>query len=158
MKVDVSDKGLFQSLIYVFSGVYAWIDGVGIDARIMTALAVLMLLDMITGIWKSIVVKELNNPSSKTAKKGILTKFIVFVIPAVVGLIWWALGDKDTAIRVVNVLLSGIMVAEGYSNIGNAYTIYTGEVLSEFDAVTFMFKKVGGRIQKLLEKTLDYEK
>ncbi len=152
--IDTTTKGILKSLVYVFAGAYAWIEGTGLNPRIMTALAILMPLDMVLGVWKSIVVKGLKNPSSKVAKKGILVKVVVFVIPAVSGLIWWALDNKETALRVVNVQLAALMIAEGYSNIGNAYTIYTGEVLSEFDAFTFMFKRIGGNIRKLLDKII----
>lgn len=152
--IDTTGKGILKAILYVPAGIYGWIEGTGLNPRIMTALAILMALDMVLGVWKSIVVKELKSPSSKVAKKGILVKVVIFVIPAVVGLIWWALGDKETALRVVNVQLAGLMLAEGYSNIGNAYTIYTGEVLSEFDAITFIFKKTGSSIRKLLNKIM----
>ncbi len=147
-------KGFFQALVYVVAGTYAWIDSIGLNAKVVTVLAVFMALDMVLGWVKAVVVKDLDNPSSKKAKKGGLVKLVMFVIPAVVGLVWWAFDEKDTAMRVVNVQLMGLMIAEGYSNIGNAYTIYTGEVLSEFDAITFMFKKSGEKIRFLLEKVI----
>ena len=83
----------------------------------------------------------------------VLTKLIIFVVPAVAGLIWGAF-DKESAFKIVNLLLTALMVAEGYSVIGNAYTIYTGEVLSEFDAITFVFKKTAQKIKLLLEKLM----
>ncbi len=155
MNIDTSIKGIFKSFVYVFACIFTWIESTGLNAYVLTVLAVFMALDMFLGWIKASVVKELDNPTSKKAKKGILVKSVIFVIPVVVGLIWGALDDKDTAIKVVNVQLMGLMIAEGYSNIGNAYAIYTGEELSEFDAITFIFKKTGGKIKLLLEKIID---
>ena len=75
---------------------------------------------------------------------------IMFSIPIVVGFMW-GLFDKENAIKVINVQLIALAIAEGYSNIANAYMIYTGEVLSEFDAVTFVIKKTAEKIRKLLD-------
>ncbi len=153
MKIDVGIKGVLKSLLYFVAGAYAWIESVGLNAYVLTVLAVFMAMDMVLGWIKAVVVKGLDNPSSKKAKKGVLVKLVMFVIPAVVGLIWGAF-DKENAMRVVNVQLMGLMIAEGYSNIGNAYTIYTGEVLSEFDAITFMFKKSAEKIRGVFEKII----
>ncbi len=158
MKISYDIKHLFQSLVYVFAGIYAWIDSTGLNPKIVTVLAILMALDMFLGIWKASALSHLDNPTSKKAKKGIFVKLVIFVIPAVSGLIWGALGDAETAMRVVNVQLAGLMVAEGYSNIGNAYAIYTGEEISEFDAFTFIFKKTAENIRQLLNKILGDEK
>jgi phage-related holin len=156
MEIDYSKWGYLKPLIYIVVSAYTWVDNVGVNAYVFSVLAVFMVMDMILGVWKASVVKGLNNPTSRRAKKGILTKLIVLVIPVVVGLIWGAF-DKENALRIVNVLLGALMVAEGYSNIGNAYSIYTGEVLSEFDAVTFVIKKVSEKIKTLLEKIIDDE-
>ncbi len=155
MKIDLSVKGVLQSLMYFAVGAYAWIQSIGLDAYVITALAILIALDMTLGWVKAAVVPELENPTSKRAKKGILTKMVMFAIPVVVGLIWGALHDKETALKVVNVQLTGLMLAEGYSVIGNVYAIYTGEVMSEFDAITFIIKKTGDGIKKLIDKIIE---
>lgn len=155
MKIDTTIKGWGESVVYVVAGIYAWVESTGLNAYVLSVLALFMFLDMILGWMKAIVVKELDNPTSKKAKKGILAKVVMFTIPVVSGLIWGALGDKDTAVKVVNVQLTGLMIAEGYSNVANAYAIYTREVLSEFDAVTFVFKKTAEKIRKILERIMD---
>ncbi len=154
MKIDIGIKGLLKSLLYFVAGAYAWIENTGLSAYVLTSLALFMALDMVLGWIKASVVVGLDNPSSKKAKKGILVKSVIFVIPVVVGIIWGALGDTNTAIKVVNVQLTGLLIAEGYSIIGNAYAIYTGEELSEFDAITFLFKKTGEKIRFLLDKII----
>lgn len=113
-----------------------------------------MTLDMILGWYKASIIGSLENPTSKKAKKGILAKCIMFVIPVVVGLIW-GIFDNEKALNVVNTLLIALTIAEGYSNIANAYSIRTGQELSEFDAVTYVFKIIAGKIKKLLTKIME---
>lgn len=156
MRINFSFKGILEAIIYVIVGIYTWVESIGLNAYVFTVLLVFMLLDMILGIWKSSVVKTLENPTSRKAKRGVLVKLLMFTIPAISGLIWGAF-DKDGALKIVNLQLSALMVAEGYSNIANAYIIYTGDKIEEFDAVTYVFKKVSEKIKNLLKKLLDDE-
>lgn len=158
MKIDTTIRGWIESFIYIIGGAFAWIESTGLNTYVFTVLAGFMSLDMLLGWIKAKVVPELENPTSKRAKRGILAKSVMFVIPVVVGLIWGALGDKSTAMRVVNVQLTGLMIAEGYSNIANAYAIYAKEELSEFDAVTFVLKKIAHGIRNLLDRFMNDDK
>ncbi len=151
MKIDTSLWGVLKALSYGFVCTYSWLDAQGINAYVLTVLLGFMSLDMVLGWCKASVVSTLENPTSKKAKKGILAKTIMFVIPVVVGLIW-GIFDKDNAMRIVNTQLIALTIAEGYSNIANAYAIRTKEELSEFDAVTFLFKKAAQNIKNLLSK------
>lgn len=153
MQVDTSLKGMAKAFMYVVACLYTWIDAHGINAYVFTALFFLMALDIVLGVIKSKVVSTLPNPSSRKAKKGILTKLIMLVIPAVTGIVWGAF-HAENALKIVNLLLTALMVAEGYSNIANAYAIYSGEELEEYDAVSFVFKKAGQKIKELLEALL----
>lgn len=153
MEIDSSFAGIFKTISYLFFIAYTWLESKGINAYVFYVLIFFMVLDIATGVWKSNVVKGLENPSSKIAKKGIITKVVMFTIPVVCGLIW-GIFDKENALNVVNTMLVALVLAEGFSIIGNSYTIYTREVLTEYDAVTFLFKAVGNAIKALLEKTL----
>lgn len=151
IQIDYSLLGILKAISYAFFCTITWLESKGINSYVFYVLIAFMVLDMILGWIKASVVKELENPSSKKAKKGILTKTIMFVIPAVSGLIW-GIFDKENAIKVINVQLTALAIAEGYSNIANAYAIYTKEILSEFDAVTFVFKTTANKIKSLLGK------
>jgi len=151
IKLDTSILGILKSIGYIILGVSTWLSSKGINTYVFYVLIGFMVMDMILGWIKASVVDELENPTSKKAKKGILTKAIMFVIPVVSGLLW-GMFDKENAIKVVNVQLMALTAAEGYSNIANAYTIYTGELLEEFDAVTYVFKKTANKIKLLLNK------
>lgn len=154
MKIDTSIKGIIETSVYIITGVYAWIEDKGISAYILTVLLVFMLMDMLLGVLKASVVKTLPNPTSKKAKRGILTKILMFMLPAVSGLIWGAF-DVESALKIVNLQLSALMVAEGYSIIGNVYAIRTGEEIDEFDAGTYVVRKIANFIKKLLKKLLN---
>lgn len=152
MKLDTSAFGWLKAVGYAIVGFYTWIESVGINAYVLSILLLFMILDMILGVVKSHTVTGLK-PSSDVAKKGVLTKMIMFIIPVVSGFIW-SVFDKDDALKIINLQLTALMVAEGYSNIANAYAIHTGELLTEFDAVSFVFKKVAQKIKGLLEKIM----
>ena len=153
MKIDTSLKGILKSAFYAVVCTYSWLDERGINAYALTVLLLFMALDMVFGVVKAKRVAILENPSSKEAKKGIATKLVMFVIPVVVGLIW-GLFDEHNALKIVNMLVVALAVAEGYSVIGNAGAIYSGKNITEFDAVTYVFKAVGVLIRNLLEKLL----
>lgn len=153
LQIDTTMIGIAKAISYFFVCFYTWLHSTGIDAYAFHVLVVFMVLDMILGAWKAKRVKELNNPSSREAKKGIATKLIIFTIPVVSGLIW-GLFDKENPIKIVNTLLVALALAEGYSVIGNAYSVYSRKKISEFDAITYIFKSVSNAIKNLLEKTL----
>ncbi len=153
MKIDTSIKGVLKSVLYAVVCTYSWFNEQGINAYALSVLLGFMALDMVLGVWKAKSVSELDNPTSKEAKKGIVTKLLMFVIPVVVGLIW-GLFDRPNALKIVNMLIVALAVAEGYSIIGNAGAIYTGKNITEFDAVTYVFKAVGVLIKSVLERLL----
>ena len=153
MKIDTSFWGYLKAIGYLIVCGYSWVNSKGIEARVLAILLAFMCLDVLLGWIKASVVKKLENPTSQKAKKGLLGKLIMFVIPVVCGLIW-SIFDKEGALRIVNTMIVALAVAEGYSVIANASIIYTGESLSEFDAVSFVFKKVGLLIKNLLTQLL----
>lgn len=154
MKIDNSAKGWFEVLTYIIATSYAWLNGKGIDAYVVSVLLGFMILDMILGVWKSIVVSTLENPTSRKAKRGILAKVMMLTIPIICGLIWGAFDARD-GIRITNMMLTALMIAEGYSNIANAYSIYARKEIEEFDAVTFVFKKTAEKLKNFLEQIFD---
>ncbi len=151
--LDTSFNGILKSIAYGVICTYSWLEDTGINAYAFTVLIVFMSLDILLGTIKAKRLKELANPSSKEAKKGITTKAVMFMLPVVAGLLW-GLFDKENAVKVANTLLIALALAEGYSVIGNSYMIASGKVVSEFDAVTFIFKSVSESIKKVLEKLL----
>lgn len=153
MKIDTSSRGILGFLAYAAIGTYEWINAQGFDAYVVTSLAVLMVLDMCLVWVKFSIHKDLPNPSSKEAKLGVLKKTLILLLPLLIGVAYRIVThDISVSIKIINVALSALALAEIYSNIGHIYTIYTGEILSEFDAITFFIKKIGQIIKGLLEK------
>lgn len=162
LQIDTTTKGILQALSYAVACFYTWLSDKGIDAYAFTVLLAFMVLDMIFGAWKAKRVPELENPSSQAAKKGIASKIVMFTIPVVSGLLW-GLFDKENAMKVVNTLLVALSIAEGYSVIGNAGAVYSRKNITEYDAVTYVFKTINSVIKSVLEKMLnklksDYDK
>ncbi|MEQ3500593.1 phage holin family protein [Tenacibaculum sp. SSH1-16] len=153
-QIDTTLKGIMQAISYALVCAYAWLHSKGIDTHAFTVLVVFMVLDMAFGAWKARRVKDLPNPSSDIAKKGIAVKAVMFSIPIVVGLMW-SLFDKSNAVKVVNTLLIALAIAEGYSVIGNAGAIYSRKNITEYDAVTYVFKTISLIIKNMLEQFLN---
>lgn len=153
IKLDSSFTGFLKSGAYIFSFIYCFLESKGIDAYAVFLLLGLMCLDMVLGVVKARKIKELKDPSSREAKKGIATKAVMFMLPVVAGLLW-GLFDKENATKIANVLLIALALAEGYSVIGNSYVVVTGKNITEYDAVTFIFKSVSKGIKMILENGL----
>ncbi len=151
MKIDTSIKGILKSIFYAVVCGYSWLNEQGINAYALSVLLGFMILDMVLGVWKARRVDALKNPTSKEAKKGIITKLLIFIIPVVVGLIW-GLFDKPNALKIVNMFIVALAIAEGYSIIGNAGAIYSGSNITEFDAITYIFRVSTNMIKTMLEK------
>lgn len=153
IQIDTTLKGIFKAISYAFVCLFSWLNDKGLDTYALGVLVFFMICDMFLGVWKAKRVLELENPSSREAKKGIVTKAVMFTIPVVSGLIW-GLFDKENPMRVVNTLVTALAIAEGYSVLGNAGAIYSRKNLTEYDAVTYVFKTVSSIIKKVLEKLL----
>lgn len=126
----------------------------GINTQFIYILSILMGLDFAMGVARAALLPQLDNPSSQKATLGLIKKALVLVIIGVIALVFKVL--SETAMPyLVNTLIAIFVVAEGYSVIGNIYMIYTGEVLSEFDAVTAIIKGVGSKLETLVKKMLN---
>lgn len=110
----------------------------GLPAEPAAILAVLMCVDFIAGVSRA---HTLGEPiTSHRIRVGAVTKCGVMTVPLVMALTAKGLGaDFDW---LVSWTVSVFILSETYSIIANIYTIRTGIVLPEFDAVSAVLKKV----------------
>lgn len=123
----------------------------GISVQSLTILAVLMLLDYITGIAKVIVIDAKTLKSYK-AIAGIIAKCAVLLIPIVIALC--AKQMNIDAKNYIDATITALVLAEGYSIIGNIRSIYLRKEVEEIDGISFILKK----ISKVFEDILKVEK
>ncbi len=152
LKIDTSTWGVIKSMLYV---VAAWISAkltlIGIDHKLIIGISVLMVLDFITGIWKTIRIKA--KPTSKQASDGALKKIILLFLPIVVAFFFWLFGYQTAPIFRGFFFIVGL--AEVYSIWQNCYSAAKREKIEEYDSFTAIMKAVGNFIFNGLKKKLE---
>lgn len=117
----------------------------GVDKESFTLLAILLLIDYLTGVSKAYRLKE--SITSNKMKYGIVSKMSLLLIPIVI-----AIAAKSIHANASSVLFTGInilVLSEVYSIIGNIYSIRSGESLPEIDAVSYIGKALRKKIMLL---------
>lgn len=121
----------------------------GMSMHSFTILFVFIMLDMVTGIWRVWVTQGPAAIKSRHAINGLASKMLFMLIPLIIAYTGKGVG-LDLIAAAAGCL--GLLIAStGYSIIGNIYTIRTGVVVAEFDAVRFILNG----IRKGLEKMTD---
>ena len=127
----------------------AWvISYLGLDAKKLTILAILMCIDMLTGTLKAYIVKE--DITSRRWIAGFLSKLVVLIIPSTIALM--AKGVDFDIRWFVGFVISVLIVGETYSILGNAHTIKTGETVKEIDAVSAIIKTLRGIFEHMIAR------
>ncbi len=123
---------------------------VGISMENYAILAIFMGIDILTGVVKSYHVQGPKSLTSYAMKVGVLSKSCLLLIPVIIAwagkgvdldLLWFARGS-----------LAMLILAETYSIIGNIYAINRREEKGEFDAVSFVLKRIRDGIGDIIIK------
>jgi phage-related holin len=117
----------------------------------VTILAMLMLIDFVTGIGKQYRIDPVLI-KSHTAWVGVMKKTATFVALGTIALMFIGLGLDGKVY--LDSLLAILIMAEGYSVIQNVYAIRTGTILPEFDVISILLKTVSGFLQEKIEKMI----
>ncbi len=98
-----------------------------------------MFTDFITWVVGAYVDNK-KDVKSETAIKWLIKKVSIFLVPFIVALMLKGSGYESNGI--ITTILSILIVSEGYSILGNIYTIKTGKKVTEIDALGIILKKV----------------
>ena len=114
-------------------------------------LAWLIALDFILGIIKAAVIKD--PITSKKMKVWLLWKLVLLLIPLCI----WVTGQAIhvNMVWIVEIAAWALTLAELYSILQNIYIIKTWEHIEEYDAISFVIKKLLWMVKKLLATKLD---
>lgn len=153
MKNKFNLPQMMEVVTYPFAIVAASLTSVGINANFLMILSTLMAIDFLVGFLRAWLIPELDDPTSKRAILGLVKKGVILILIGVLALVF-SVVSLEAMPYMVNTLIAVFAVAEGYSILANIYCIYTGEVLTEFDAVTLIIKSVGKYLEKLIKKLL----
>lgn len=112
----------------------------GITYDMLLAFSLLIIIDVVTGVAASIVVRGRASFRSSTMARGAIIKCLYVLILLVIAELGIAL-DIDMKTFVKSVL--GILaVSEAYSILANMYMIKTKRIVEEVDALTPIMNKV----------------
>ncbi|OLS16008.1 MAG: hypothetical protein RBG13Loki_0386 [Promethearchaeota archaeon CR_4] len=120
----------------------------GLSTEAYGILALLMIVDTITGVIRVGVVHGWRSVNSHNLSFGILSKMCLILVPVVVSVAGTGAGVDLTMIA--KGALSVIILSEGYSILGNVQSIRSRKDIDEFDAINFLLS----RLRKMLEKLL----
>ena len=119
----------------------------GMSMHSFSILFVFIMLDMMTGIWRVYVIQGGEAIKSRHAINGLVSKMLFIVIPLIIAYTGKGMGVDLTALATG--CLGLLIASTGYSVIGNIYTIRTGSVVVEFDAVRFILVRIRDLLDKL---------
>lgn len=115
----------------------------------LNILAILLLLDIVTGIVREIIIDK-SNISSRIAIIGIVSKMLTFTLPFVVALVFKGIGFDVTLLA--ETIVSILIVYEGWSVIANIGQIRAGDkTINEYDAISYLIKKIQDVFKEILE-------
>ena len=120
----------------------------GLDAEVMMIFSTLLVLDIITGWFKTIAVGE--KPKSWRLANGIISKVVLILVPLVMAAVAKAVHDIDVRV-LFYVVVDALILSEAYSIIGNIYTINTGNKVEEFDVLSKILKLIRNSLNRLLQ-------
>ena len=119
----------------------------GLPAEPAAILAVLMCVDFVAGVSRARVIGE--PITSHRIKVGTISKCGVMTIPLVLALTAKGLGVDFNWI--IGWSVSLLILSESYSIIANVYTIRTGKIAPEWDAISLILSKIRSAVD-LLDK------
>lgn len=118
----------------------------GLDAIAIECLTILVLIDIVTGISKTICIGK--KPTSTRLANGIFSKLILLLIPVCVAIAVKGLGLDFSSL--IDTTLIVLILSELYSIIANIYTIRTKKQVEEFDAISIILRVIRTKVNRFL--------
>lgn len=119
-----------------------------LSKKIVGILAVLILVDLLTGMIRELVVNG-GRFLSRTLWMGIASKGLLILIPLIIAVVGIGIGIDMT--MVAQLSLSALIVAEAYSTIGNIIQIRKNDkTIDEQDAVTMVIKSIESFLKSII--------
>lgn len=129
----------------------------GLASEQLLILAGLLLLDTCTGILREFVVSP-QTFSSRVGIIGVVSKFLVFSLPFIVATVIKG-GGLENMQGILNITVSTLIVYEGWSILANIGQIRAKDkTLSQYDAISFLIKKIQNILKAVLSTVLQKDK
>jgi toxin secretion/phage lysis holin len=111
-------------------------------------LGILLLVDVITGVWRAAAVDGVRSVKSSIGTRGALGKILVFIVPFVIAAAGRGAGVDLSPLASASLTI--FIVNTAYSILGNVHSIGTGKPKVEYDALDYVYRKVGEVLKKLI--------
>lgn len=135
----------FKNATYVL----AFFAYTGISHELIAILAMLMVIDTVTGVLRSYRIHGGRSITSSRLGWGVVTKLLFLTIPFVIVLVGKGAG-YDLAI-LADWAIKVMVLSEGYSIISNILSVHRNEDMPEFDAMTFILNKIRDTLQAIIK-------
>ena len=126
----------------------AFMNFLKLDHIAIEMFALLLVIDMLTGIAKSLRLGI--KPTSKRFSLGILSKLILILVPIILSIAAKAIDINISAI--VYTAINALILNEVYSSIANIYTIRTGKIVEEFDVLSKLLFIIKSFMTRILDE------
>lgn len=135
------------SYVAVFAASIEWL---GYSPAAVGALGILMAIDVLTGVTRSVTVSGGPSFTSALLTRGILAKGLLLTM-----LFSLAIAVKGLGVDIDGLgqsIVSVLILSELYSIIGNIHSINTKEQKVEFDAVKYLLDQTKRILDKIIKK------
>jgi len=122
---------------------------IGLSFESYAILGVLMAADVFTGIIRTAVINGWTSVKSRRLSSGIIAKVVIVGVPLV--LVWAGRGAGIDLLPVAKGALGMLVLSEAYSILGNIHAIYLRQDVPEFDAISFVLKKIRGIVERVVK-------
>lgn len=120
----------------------------GLSTESYAILGAFMAIDMLLGIARVYTINGGVHIKSYKAKAGVISKLTILALPLLI--VYLGKGVGLNLLPLAQWAIGAFLLAEFYSIVSNIYSIRLGKDIEEFDAVSFILKK----IQKVIERLL----
>lgn len=120
----------------------------GLSTESYAILGAFMAIDMLLGITRVYTIHGGIHIKSYKAKAGVISKLTILAIPLLI--VYLGKGVGLNLLPLAQWAIGAFLLAEFYSIVSNIYSIRLGKDIEEFDAVSFILKK----LQKIIERLL----
>lgn len=146
-------KFLFTHLNEIKTAVYLAFAFLNIDTDIVKVLMLLMLIDTLSGVVKSLAMKE--RFDFKVLFFGLCSKLLILLIPMVLALVGKGISKTYDFSPVLDSVLKILVVAEGLSIISNFYVLKTKREIQNIDIVTLLLSAIRKGMLSIINSTLN---
>ncbi len=128
----------------------------GLPSESYTILGVFIGIDMILGIARTGIIYGGKHIRSYRFSVGLISKLLMITVPLLV--VWTGRGVGINLFVIADWSLRALILSQAYSIFGNIYAIHIRKDVPEFDAVSWILRKIQVSMLSLLQNGIETDK